>query len=75
MAEFIRLHPDLSDKGWGGSTWSNTSFNHFDLASKHLTLLSPLIERAKSIVKDFFWDVETGESVCRLRNQSAVSLS
>ncbi len=59
MTEFIPLHPDLSDKGWGGyASWSNTSFNHF-YSGPNISVLeakatfSPFIERAKSIAKDF----------------------
>ncbi|KAF8343329.1 FAD-binding domain-containing protein [Amanita rubescens] len=59
MTEFIRLHPDLSDKGWGGyASWSNTSFNHVYIGPNISVLeaketFSPFIEPAKSIAKDF----------------------
>ena len=58
ITEFIRIHPNLSDAGWGGySSWSNSTFNNaylglnISIAEANATM-APFIDRAQSIVNN-----------------------
>jgi hypothetical protein len=58
VTEFIRMHPNLSDAGWGGySSWSNSTFSNtylglnISLAEANATM-SPFIDHAQSIVNN-----------------------
>ena len=58
VTEFIRIHPNLSDAGWGGySSWSNLTFTNvyfglnISVAEANATM-SPFIDYAQSVAKN-----------------------
>ena len=58
VTEFIRIHPNLSDAGWGGySSWSNLTFTSTYLAlnisvAEANATMTPFIDYAQSVVNN-----------------------